>query len=168
VHHNGDQTPVHIKLNIDNDNGHSLEGTMKVYRTLDELLHYYETNPLSHGIRGLGAPVAPLDKQSETFSKSSAHFKGKEDISPLQMIQSMQKNFIEELGKQREEHRQQLEEERKLFREEIKKERQTHRDYLEGNERNDDALARTLQHQEQPPPAPAQEPQKKKGFCILS
>ncbi len=170
VYHNGNQTPVHIKLNIDNENGHSLEGTMKIYRTLDELLHYYESNPLSHDIRGLGAPVTPLDQYSGTSSAPSIHSKKAEEMKSFNMLQTMQKNFIEELGKQREEHKQQLDEERKLFKEEIEQERQIHKDYMDEKRKEDEAraerevdLARTLRQEPLPPPVP----EKKKTECIL-
>ena len=39
VVHDGIREPVHIKLNIDTEKGcHSLDGTEKIFRTLDELL----------------------------------------------------------------------------------------------------------------------------------
>jgi len=61
VYHNGGYTPVHIKLNIDTEkNCHSLEGTEKVFRTLNELLGYFEQNPLSSDIRGLGTRRAVI------------------------------------------------------------------------------------------------------------
>ena len=62
IHHKGSPTSVHIKLNIDKDNIYSLDGSEKIFRTLDELLDYFENNPLSSEIRGLGTPCLPPDK----------------------------------------------------------------------------------------------------------
>ena len=72
VFHQGTETPVHIKLIVDNDNNrYSLDGSEKIFSTLDELLEYFKRTPLNAEIRGLGTLCLPPDKsQHGTLPKS--------------------------------------------------------------------------------------------------
>lgn len=64
--------PAHFQLNIDTDAGYfSIEGSQKHFHTLNELLSYYEMNPISPNVRSIGSvcPV-PGDYQHASFQMS--------------------------------------------------------------------------------------------------
>ena len=158
IHHKGSPTPVHIKLNIDKDNNiYSLEGTEKIFRTLDELLNYFENNPLSSEIRGLGTPCLPPDKSQHGTLPRPRGATGSIDSSnsdPIDKVLQMQEKFLHELEKQREDHKKELAEERKLYREEIEKERDMNRELLRAKEKEEE-------------PKPQNAPKEKKDCTIL-
>ena len=141
IYHQGTQTPVHIKLNIDTDkNNYSLEGTEKIFCTLNELLNYFEQNPLSSKIRGLGTPCLPPDKSQHGTLPRPRGATGSIDSSnsdPIDKVLQMQEKFLHELEKQREDHKKELAEERKVYREEIEKEREINRELLRAKEKKD-------------------------------
>ena len=57
---NGNAKIDHIKINIDTEQASfGLDGTLKIFRNLDELLKYYENNPLSSDIRSIGSVCFP-------------------------------------------------------------------------------------------------------------
>ena len=123
VFHNGIREPVHIKLNVDTEKGcYSLEGTKKIFCTLNEFLNYFENNPLSPDIRSIGSPCLPPDHYQHTMS-ATARMTGEypEFNQPSMSIPTsgMATDPNQQSVKE-------MDEERKLFREEIEKERQMH------------------------------------------
>jgi len=151
VHPKGSQKLVHLKLSIDTDqNCYDLEGSQKRFRTLDELLNYFEQNPLSSDIRALGTPCLPPDTTQHgtlprsrskkasvlttasaiTASNPTANALNTESgtTDPMKVILEMQDRFFNEMSKQREDHKKELEEERRMYREQIEREREAQRE----------------------------------------
>ena len=126
THYQGTPTPVHIKLNVDKDNNsYSLEGTEKIFHTLEDLLNYFEQNPLSSKIRGLGTPCLPPDKSRHGTlprPRAAAGSISSGNLDPINTILQMQEKFFQEMSRQREDHKKELEEERKKQRDDHKKE----------------------------------------------
>ena len=188
VFHDGIREPVHIKLNVDTEKRcHSLEGTEKIFRTLDELLNYFEKNPLSSDIRSIGSPCLPPEQYQHTTS-ATTRMTGEypesnqpsistptsgmaTDPNQLSVIRDMQKDFISALSKQQDDHKKEMDEERKLFREEIEKERQMHKELLEDQKKAEEPDAEAVAAQAQnPKPEPQKKPaeeKKKKDDCTL-
>ena len=124
VYHQGIPTPVHIKLNIDTDNNsYSLEGTEKTFRTLDELLNYFEQNPLSHDIRELGTPCLPPDKSQH---RTLPRYTNGGNSDQVTKVLQMNERLLDELSKQREDHKKEVE----IYREELEKEKKISREII--------------------------------------
>ena len=130
IHHNGTTTPVHMTLDIDTDNcRYSLEGTKKIFKTLNELLNCFEQNPLSHDIRELGKPCIPPDNQHGTLPRSptiSIHASGS-NSDQINMVN----RIFDELSRQREEYKKEIEKYREQHKKEIEIYREEHKKEIE-------------------------------------
>ena len=131
IYNNQDKV-LHLKLSIDNERlQHSLEGTEKIFTTLNELLQYYENNPLSPEIRNLGSPCLP---SSHLQRKKTSHFSSSQEssLSPdPNYMKEMNREMFQALTKINETHIQQLSEQRRYFDDKLDKEQEKLREIIE-------------------------------------
>ena len=131
IYNNQDKV-LHLKLSIDNELlQHSLEGTLKIFATLNELLQYYENNPLSPEIRNLGSPCLPSShlQRKKTLHSSSSQ---ESSLSPdPNYMKEMNREMFQALTKINETHIQQLSEQRRYFDDKLDKEQEKLREIIE-------------------------------------
>ena len=66
VSHRGMREPVHFVLEIDSEApSYSFKGSEKIFRTIDELLTYYEQYPLNEEIRSIGSICHPPESPDQ-------------------------------------------------------------------------------------------------------
>ena len=108
VLNNTDQ-PSHFDLDIDTDKpAIVLEGAGKVFQTLDDLLRYYEKNPLSEDIRSLGVPCL-VEKQP----LMSPRMRSIHEASDSELQKIIEEEVQAQVAKQLQQQKQQQEEQHK-------------------------------------------------------
>ena len=167
---------MHIKLNINTEVGtYCLEGAEKYFQKIDDLLSYYENNPLSPGIRSIGSACRPHDDYQHT-SRIRPQTTGMTIETPYLMQPSVgsatsgvttdsNQQFVK---KMQDDFHKKLEEERELFKEQIK---QMHKDLLEEHKKAEDKAeeipAQAQNTLAEPQNKMPEEKRKKDGNCTL-
>ena len=159
ISQNGMVQPVHLVLEIDSeDSSYSLEGSGKPFRTINELLKYYEQNPFNEEIRSIGSICCPPESpdQPPEQRRQRTHMiptLRQQDFPPLpqepqiknevQMLLEMQKGLIETVKQQQELFKQQLRLIEEKRRDEERREEQPREEQPRGEQPGEESKKKT-------------------------
>ena len=152
ISHYGTRELVHLVLDIDSEaSSYSFERSGKVFRTIEELLSYYQHNPLNEEIRSIGSICYPRESPDQPPEQRRQRTRmipspQQQDFPPLPEEPGNQNEvhqLIEIVKQQQEAFTKQMEAHEK----ELKEERATRDELMETHEKKLDKLYK--QHRKQ-------------------